>query len=496
MATEKPNLLEIATTANGRDITRGYVDGLSTLTPQDPVLQQHGYDYQVYERLMQDDQVNACFSQRRLAVVARPWSVTPGGKKRRDKQAAELIEATLKNFDFDTITDQMLYARLFGFAVAELIWDIAAGDVLLKDIRVRNQRRFAFGPDNSLRLLTLSKPDGEEVPDKAFWHISIGAHYHDEPYGRGLGSALYWPVYFKRNGARFWATFLEKFGSPTALGHFPMGSSGAERNKLLASLQAIATDAGIIIPEGMNVELIEATRGGSGGYDVWMSYWDDAIAKIVLGQTMTTQDGSSLSQAQVHYAVRQEIIQADADLVCQSANNTWVKWLIDYNLPGAAYPQIWRDMEESEDLANRSQRDQTLFGMGYKLTPDAVTKIYGPDYEVIAPTTDAPAKDEASPLKKPIGFSLDFAQSPADDYLNPVPLMTETLLSETAPDWDAVLAYIQRLVDAAPDLPSLRDSLLDAFQNLPETLLPEIMEQAFMAANLTGRYDVEAESYG
>ncbi len=489
MATEKVNLLEIATTANGKDITRGYVEGLQTLTPQDPVLQQHGYDYQIYERLLQDDQVNACFSQRRLAVVARPWSVTPGSQRRADKKAAELVENALQGFDWDRITDQMLYARLFGFAVSELIWDVENGQVKLKDIRVRNQRRFAFAPDNSLRLLTISKPDGESVPDKSFWHLSIGAHYHDEPYGRGLGSALYWPVYFKRNGARFWATFLEKFGAPTALGHFPSGASAAERNNLLAALQSIATDAGIIIPEGMEVELIEATRGGNGGYDAWMSYWDDAIAKIVLGQTMTTQDGSSLSQAQVHYAVRQEIIQADADLVCQSANATWVRWLVDYNMTGAAYPKLWRDMEESEDLANRAQRDQVLYQMGYKLTPEAVSKVYGPDYEATAPTPQ--------PAPTPATDGENFAQGASqDEYLDPVPVMAETLDAATRKPWQEIIEKVESVVSEAQSFSQLRDALLNLYADLPIEKLGNIMSMALSAAELSGRYAVEQESNG
>jgi hypothetical protein len=47
---------------------------------------------------------------------------------------------------------------------------------------------------------------------------------------------------------------------------------------------------------------------------------DECIAKVVLSQTMTTQDGSSLSQAQVHAGVKLEVVKSDADLLSDSFN--------------------------------------------------------------------------------------------------------------------------------------------------------------------------------
>lgn len=487
---KRPELSEIATSNNGRDITKGYIEGLRHLSPSDKVLNQVG-GYEVYEELLKDDQVSATFSQRRNAVISRPWSVTPGGQKRQDKQAAELIEQTLKQLDWDTVTDHMLYARLFGFAVAEVIWKIENSQVKICQIKVRDRRRFAFSIHNELLMLTTSKPDGESLPQRKFWTASVGASHADEPYGLGLGHALYWPVWFKRNGARFWATYLEKFGSPTAIGTFPMGASKEEQNKLLYAAQAVATDSGIILPEGIKLELLEASRGGNVSYENWMHYWDSAIAKVVLGQTMTTEDGSSYAQSTVHYDVRQDIVAADADLVCQSANNSWVKWLVDYNLPGAAYPQIWRDMEDAEDLEQRSNRDKTLFDMGHKLTPEAVAKIYGDDYESIEPSkTSEPGQQIAQKQKTDVQLAEEA------EYLSPVEPMAEQLAKETEMPWQAVFEYILGLVDSAPDLPTLRDQLLASYSDLPTEELTNVMAMAFAAAELSGHFDVMRESNG
>lgn len=502
---QRPELSESAGTGQGRDITRGYVDGLPYITATDTVLSRAG-GYQGYEKLLQDDQVSACFAQRRHAVVSRPWSVTPGGSKRLDKLAAQLVEDTLKSLDWDTITDHMLYARHYGYAVAEVLWCIKEDQVRVKDIRVRDRRRFVYAPDFSLRLLTMNKPDGEILPEQKFWFKAVGASHADEPYGLGLGHVLYWPVWFKHNGARFWAVYLEKFAAPTALGEFPRGTDAHERWTLLNTLQAISTDAGIIVPEGTKVSLLEAARGGNATYESWMAYWDSAIAKIILGQTMTTEDGSSYSQASVHYDVRQDLVAADADFICQSANNSWVRWLVDYNFPGAAYPQIWRDMEDSEDLTQRVTRDKTLFDMGYRLKPDAVARIYGDDYEPVIvvqpvpaePDKEAPASKDEPPsnelggLKKAIGFSVDFAEQEEVDPIGP---WADRLNQETQSSWQSIMRQVEEMVDNATSLPALRDQLLESFSDLPAGQLSEVMALAFTVADLAGRYHVEQESY-
>ena len=71
--------LEIATTRDGRDITRGYIEGLAILPPQDAILVSQGRLHDLYDEILRDDQVNAAFAQRRLGVIGQSWEVNPGG---------------------------------------------------------------------------------------------------------------------------------------------------------------------------------------------------------------------------------------------------------------------------------------------------------------------------------------------------------------------------------------------------------------------------------
>nr|WP_306670755.1 MULTISPECIES: DUF935 family protein [unclassified Endozoicomonas] len=81
--------------------------------------------------------------------------------------------------------------------------------------------------------------------------------------------------------------------------------------------------------------MIEAARSGTADYDVLCQRMDKAISKVILSQTMTTDDGSSHSQAEVHQEVARSVIKSDADLVCESLNQQVIKWLTEWNFPNA-----------------------------------------------------------------------------------------------------------------------------------------------------------------
>ncbi len=87
-ATDAPPKLgqEIATTGDGRDITRPFLSGLQQ--PSDYILQRRGgNDLRIYEEVLRDAQVKATWGQRQLAVVSKEWQVDAGGDRRIDKAA-------------------------------------------------------------------------------------------------------------------------------------------------------------------------------------------------------------------------------------------------------------------------------------------------------------------------------------------------------------------------------------------------------------------------
>lgn len=488
----KPVLQEIATTGFGLDVTRGFIEPLLLQPHQfDSVLRARGGDPKIYEDVMRDDQVKSTFQQRRLALTSREWVVEPGGESARDKAAADFIEEAVGALRFDDLTDKMLWGLFWGWAVGECIWARDGRFVTLEDVRVRKQRRFRWDRDGRLRLLTLSRPEGEIMPPRKFWTFSTGADNDDEPYGLGLAHWLYWPVFFKRHDIKFWLIFCDKFGMPTPHGKYPAGTLEADQNKLLAAIAAIQTDSGIITPEGMTVDLIEAARSGTATYDQLYARMDAAISKIVLSQTMTTDDGSSRAQADVHMDVRQEVVKADGDLVMGSFNAGPVAWLTDWNFPGAAPPKVWRRIEDEPDLKPVAERDRMIYNMGYEPTPQYIENTYGEGWvprKKEAPPALSPGQPAAAPGEDPRDEGEDemaFAESELD-AIDDLARQLDAVAGDAA---DALIGRFRAIVETSRSFAELNERLLALHADLDAGPLADVLRQALAVAGLSGRAD-------
>lgn len=412
---------QIATSGGLEDITQQVFGELREM--RDARLRGRA-DWGVYRRIALDDQVRSTFQQRRLAVTSRDWDVLPGGDDARDKAAADALKQDLEAIGWDRVTDKMLWAVLYGYAVAEFEWAYREGRFTWSKIRVRHARRFRIDKDGELRLLSRSKPQGQVLPLRKFWMFTVGGDNDDEPYGEPLAEALYWPVEFKRNGLKFWLTFLDKFGSPTVTGTYRPGTTKEDQTKLLQALGAVQQDGAIIVPEGMVISLLEAARSGTADYGEVCRYMDAAISKMVLSQTMTTDNGSSLSQARVHADVKLEVIKADADLLSDSFNaeDGPVAWWTEYNFAGAKRPRVVRIVQEEEDLQALSAVDESLDRLGWRRNDDSFQDVYGDGYErkqdagVAAAGTAEPALASDDPARASLEGEQD-ARFAADDIM-------------------------------------------------------------------------------
>lgn len=402
----------------------------------------------------------------------------------RDKKAAELVKAQLTAINFDKLTKDLLGSILKGFSICEVIWATDGSQIYIKKIIPRNQRRFVFDENYLPRLLTSSSMlTGEALPERKFIVHSTGSD-DGSPYGLGLGSKLFWPVFFKRQNITFWLTFADKFGSPTTVGKYPSGTPEPEQSKLLSAVSSVAQESGIVIPDDMIIELLEASRSGAGDfYERMCRYMDEQISIAVLGETMTTtahSGGLGSSQSNTHNDVRLELAQADADLLTGSLQETLVKWIVEYNMPGAGIPRVWRKIEKPEDLKARSERDEKVKGLGFKPTLEYITATYGEGWEVDNAIATKPAANA------------NFAE--ADQVTENQIAREEQISTEVAPVWNKMLDSVKTIVDKATSLQGLRDDLLASFTELDTAELAKVMTMAFAVAELAGLDDVASGS--
>ena len=331
------------------DITIPFFSGALQHADDTLIKRGGGKGLKIYDEVAQDPHAGAMLQKRRSSLTAREWAVTAASDSDLDQQAVEVVREILDALPFDRICEDLLDATLKGFAISEVVWARKGARIVPAQVKTHDQRRFVFGQDWRPRLLTWADMrDGIELPERKFIVHRHGVKGNN-PYGLGIGARLFWPVLFKREGVAFWLHFLDKFAGPTVIGKTPYGTISEEQRRLLNSLTSIRTSSAITVPIGTDVSFLEAARGGSVSYQEFLSYWDKQISICVTGETLTTDIGKSGSKAasETHADMLDMLVDSDADLLTDSLGDTLIRWIVEYNVPGAGVPKVSRERQES-----------------------------------------------------------------------------------------------------------------------------------------------------
>lgn len=459
------------------------------LPSADSVLLSLGGDLKEYAKLRRDDQVKALLQQRQDKLVEAEWEIQPGGTDARDKAAADFMREQLAGISFDNACKRMHGGILYGYSVAECLWGRDGKNITLATIKVRKPWRFGF--DKNLALKLRVGTQWQTMPPRKFWLATWDAEDDDSPYGTGLGHALWWPVYLKRNGARFWAAYLDRFGVPTTRATYPADGSEAEletrkRTALEAAL-ALRSEGAIAMPTGFEVALIESTGKGAGDFATFLGFWDDAIAKIILSQTGTSRIGQYAGTAEVHASVGYSVIKADADVLCESFNTGPAAWLTEWNFPGAKPPKVWRKVEDPARLEAEQKRDKGVKDLGLRLADVEIERRYGDTWERDAAAVSMRAGSITGPAADSASGDAEFAEG-AQSYDQELAAQLAALADAPATAMiDHIKAELDKAIANGDDITAFAEHLLTTGKLDGVDDLAALLTGALLTANLAGQ---------
>jgi phage gp29-like protein len=263
--------------------------------------------------------------------------------------------------------------------------------IYVEDLKARPPEWFLFNPaiqvqNGPLRLKkNIWDQDGEIIPES--WHKFVVWSFrprYGNRRGRPLLRRLFWPSWIKRNAIRLWLKYAEK-GPGTIAVKYRAGSGDEEQKQALKAAEDISATTAVAFPEGFTLEesLLKAARSVPSEIfrALLKEYADAAIAKIILGQTLTSagsdQGAGSRALGEVHQDVRLEIVRADAGALMTAINDQVVRPLVTFNFgPDTAAPKWMIQIEEPEDLNSRSLVDRRLQMMGYPILKSYLQTTY------------------------------------------------------------------------------------------------------------------------
>ncbi len=247
--------------------------------------------YNIFRDIELDEQVITCVRNLKASLKAEGFFIGDAKTREKDEKLTKLFR---RPWMYD-ILDAIIDSHNQGFVLME-IDKVVNGEIT----NVEEIPREHVIPELDFVIIDfddeLGYDIGESIFDKTL--IKIGKKKN-----LGLLNALAPKALYKKNVEAAWAEFCEMFGMPIRVGKVASGSK-TDMDRMENFLQAMGSAAYAVTGADDTVELKESSKGDAYNvYDKFMERQDKGISKILLGGTMTTDDGSSRSQAEVHERV-------------------------------------------------------------------------------------------------------------------------------------------------------------------------------------------------
>ncbi|RRC97474.1 DUF935 family protein [Prevotella sp. OH937_COT-195] len=283
--------------------------------------------YDIYRDVEIDLHLAGCIRQREGFVMARSFKLV-NGKGEEDQKAAEWFNTEW----FKQLMKFALDANYWGHSLIEL------GDVTT-DTNGRKCYEWArlvprkhVSPEYG-RVVEQLGDDWEKgvdyrSPEIAQWLIEVG-----QPDNLGLFLKAATQTIPKKNALAFWDTFAEIFGMPMRIAR-TTSRDGKELAKMEKMMADMGTEGWAIFQQGTEIEVVESSKGDAFNvYDRRIDRANSELSKLIIGQTMTIEDGSSMSQSETHLEVFQNLVEADCDMIRDMVNNQLIPRMIKHGFP-------------------------------------------------------------------------------------------------------------------------------------------------------------------
>lgn len=316
--------------------------------------------YDLIDDIILDGQIEATWSKRVDALFSSSLIFVRDGKQ------DEEIERLLNSVDMLNLIKDIHSTIAYGYTLIQI-----------KDI--------TYNEDEEQYHIDYTLIDRRHVhPEKGFECVSVEQNlatkdflykekplsdymlYIGQPDDKGLFFKAAQYIIYKRGGFGDWSQFTECFGMPFREMTYDEFDD-ATRQKMEKLLNEWGAFGYLLHPKGSELTLHQASNAGSAPFPELIQACDAAISKTILGNTLTTEQGSTGTQAlgSVHLQIEQAKAIADRNFIL-SILNTQFKAILKrfgFNVRGGS---IWYSTPE-KDWGKLQTKWQVIQGISYRV---------------------------------------------------------------------------------------------------------------------------------
>ena len=293
--------------------------------------------YDIYTDVAIDLHLSGCVQQREGFVLGRSFKlVDESGKENED--AAKFFAKPW----FKQLMRYALDANYWGHSLIEL-GDLTTdinGKLTYNGVKLIKRKHVIPEYNRVVPELGMDWHSGIDYHQPPFcdWLIEVG-----QPEDLGLYLKAATQTIPKKNALAFWDTFAEIFGMPMRIAHTTTRDE-KELAKMEKMMAEMGTEGWGLFQEGTDIEVVESTKGDAFNvYDKRVDRANSELSKLIIGQTMTIEDGSSLSQSETHLEVFENLVDADRDMLRDIINEQLIPRMIRHGFPLQGIHFEWDD---------------------------------------------------------------------------------------------------------------------------------------------------------
>ncbi|NJM14026.1 MAG: DUF935 family protein [Bacteroidales bacterium] len=294
--------------------------------------------YSIYDDTMHDLHIKGAVRNRKLAVLGKPFKVTDT-KGNINEELTQLLHTKW----FRQFLRMAMDARFYGHSLIELTDIVRDGGLKFKNVNLVPRHHVC--PEYATVLINPMDDPKQGIPYREGDLIKTCIEVGDS-HDLGELNSVSKEAISKKFIMQFWDTFAEIFGMPIRTAS-TTSRDPKDHKKIEEMLEGMGAAAWGLFPEGTLFEVSGSQHHDSYKvYDQRILRVNSEISKALMGQTMTMDDGSSLSQAKVHEGVSEELADDDRVFIHDVVNGDLFPFLIMHGWPLKGYIFHWDNAYE------------------------------------------------------------------------------------------------------------------------------------------------------
>lgn len=497
-------LKELAT----RDTVEWINRWISVLPNPDPVLEEHGEKWEVYESTMRDPRLFGMFENGRLnAVLSKEWEIV---KARSSAEETKVIQQLAEKLINRNIISSILKAKFYGFQPIEILWN-KSKYWLPEKMLPRPQRYFVYDTQNKLKLLTLSEPlKGIDVPEYKFIVPTYNDDF-DHPYGRALLSICFWYIFLKKSVLQFWSIFTEDYGMPKIDGSFdPKIANTAKMepqefaNYFHEQLIQMRQNGVITHMQGSEIKMLDNARSSQDIYESFIKQINTELSITILGHEGSSQSTPGrLGNDNTAMEVREDIVNADCKFI-EDVFQQVFRMVHQLNFNGKDIPRLrFYQKDDIEQYKLKAEKDSTLALLGVKFNEKYIEEEYNipKRYFTINNTPEQPKASENEQPEQNRTINSDYMNldiENADTDFNTLEKFSDEIIKSKEFDeaFKEVYKPIFDLIEQTDDYNEMLKLLYDKYSEMNFDKLTELTSKFMAIARLYGDNQAQEDKNG